>query len=67
MDFLMNADAGIAAGGMMIIWVFAIVINIAIAMWGASVTERNGRGKALGFVLGWFLGIVGVIVAYLID
>lgn len=40
-----------------------LMLWVACAIIGAVITKENGRGVALGLILGGFLSVLGVIIA----
>ncbi|MBU4194743.1 MAG: zinc ribbon domain-containing protein [Actinobacteria bacterium] len=53
--------------GLVIVWLAALAVNVLIGYWAGKVGQRNGRSFALCFCLGFFLGLIGVLVVYLIG
>lgn len=46
-----------------VIFLFALLIPIAFGMWGHEIANRGGL--RFGFVIGFFFGILGIILLYL--
>jgi uncharacterized membrane protein HdeD (DUF308 family) len=44
-----------------------IGVWIAFGAWGASVCKDRGREEGLGWCLGLFFGILGVIICYMLS
>lgn len=55
--------AGIPLGSLVI----AIVLYIGIAIGGAEVMSRKGRSAVLGFVLLFFLGLLGLVIVLFVP
>ena len=57
-----SGDSG-AGAVVMVVW---LAIGVAIAFWSGSAAVHKGYSYWLGFVLGFFLGLIGrIIVAVL--
>ncbi len=46
---------------------FSLAVGVATGALGAYVAERRGRPRAFGFILGFFFGILGILVVYLLP
>lgn len=46
--------------------VVAIAISAAFGWWAATIGARKGRSKLEGWILGIFLGPIGIVIAYLL-
>lgn len=44
---------------------FSLAIGVATGAWAAYIMERKGHPRSWGFLLGFLLGLIGVIIAYL--
>ncbi len=51
----------------MVIFAVVVIPGLLFGWWGAHVTTHKGRSGPLGFALGFFLGIIGVVLAYLVS
>ncbi len=52
---------------LLLIWGAALALNALIGYWAGKVGQRNGRSFGLCFCLGFFLGLIGLLVVYLIG
>ena len=43
---------------------FTLAVGVAIGAIGAHVAERRGRSRPFGFIMGFFFGILGILVIY---
>jgi len=62
------AAKGAALGGaflfVMLVW---LVIAAALGYWGMKVLAKKGHPAWLGFVLGFFLELIGIIICYVLP
>lgn len=56
---------GLGAGSIAFLWFLSLAIAVLMGFWAGKVGQRNGRSFALCFLLGFLVGIIGVIVIYL--
>ncbi|MBU4173918.1 MAG: zinc ribbon domain-containing protein [Actinobacteria bacterium] len=52
---------------LILIWLAALALNVLIGYWAGKVGRRNGRSFGLCFCLGFFLGLIGVLIVYVIG
>jgi len=57
----------ISTGLIIGIWIVSFLINLLIAFWAGKVGERNGRSFWLCALVGFFLGLIGVLIVYLMG
>ncbi len=64
-----DGDAAAAAiiGSFLMFFVVGLVVELLIAFWAMKVATGKGRSGALGFCLGFFLGLIGVVIAYVMG
>jgi len=48
-------------------WIFALAASVLLGYWAGRVGMRNGRSFGLCFLLGFLLGIIGVLIVYVIG
>lgn len=41
---------------------FVLAVGVAIGAWGSHIAEKKNRSKNFGFLLGFFFGILGLII-----
>ncbi len=44
---------------------FALAVGVALGAWGSFLAEKRNRSKNLGFLLGFFFGVMGLIILVL--
>jgi uncharacterized membrane protein YeaQ/YmgE (transglycosylase-associated protein family) len=44
---------------------FSLAVGVATGAWAAYVMEKKGHPRGMGFLLGFLLGMIGVLIAYL--
>ncbi|MBN09278.1 MAG: hypothetical protein CMC79_02760 [Flavobacteriaceae bacterium] len=45
---------------------FSLAIGVALGAWGSYLTEQKNRSRQLGFLLGFFFGIIGILIIVLL-
>jgi|TARA_B110000914_G_scaffold216883_1_gene222358 hypothetical protein len=45
---------------------FSMAIGVALGSWGAYLAEKKNRSRQLGFLLGFFFGIIGILILILL-
>ena len=45
---------------------FSMAIGVALGAWGAYLSEKKNRSRQLGFLLGFFFGIIGILILILL-
>jgi len=45
---------------------FSMAIGIALGAWGAYLSEKKNRSRRLGFLLGFFFGVIGILILTLL-
>jgi len=45
---------------------FSMAIGVALGAWGAYLAEQKKRSRQLGFLLGFFFGIIGILIIILL-
>tara|TARA_B100000767_G_C19534939_1_gene438235 strand:- start:102 stop:281 length:180 start_codon:yes stop_codon:yes gene_type:complete len=45
---------------------FSLAIGVALGAWGAYLAENKNRSKQVGFLLGFFFGIIGILILILL-
>ena len=58
---------GVSPGLVIGVYLFMFVIWAALGLWGGKLAQGKGYSFWLGFVAGFFGGIVGIIVLYVIK
>ena len=48
------------------IFYFSMAIGVALGAWGAYLAEQKNRSRQLGFLLGFFFGIIGILILILL-
>jgi hypothetical protein len=43
-----------------------MAIGVALGAWGAYLAEQKNRSRQLGFLLGFFFGIIGILILILL-
>lgn len=43
-----------------------MAIGVSLGAWGAYLAEKKNRSRQLGFLLGFFFGIIGVLILILL-
>jgi|TARA_B110000438_G_C15755506_1_gene624902 hypothetical protein len=43
-----------------------MAIGVALGSWGAYLAEKKNRSRQLGFLLGFFFGIIGILILILL-
>ena len=46
---------------------FALAVGVALGAWGSFLAEKRNRSKNLGFLLGFFFGVIGLIILVLLG
>jgi len=66
---LIAGKGGAVVGGIfgLIIVLVAIVISIAIIYWGWKIAQKKGYSPWIGFLLAFFLGLIGIIILYVMP
>jgi hypothetical protein len=65
---LIAAKGAAVGGAFLVIWIiFWLVVAAAFGYWGMKVLVRKGYDAWLGFVLGFFLTWIGIIICYVIP
>ena len=54
-------------GALIYIWVFALAASVLLGYWAGRVGARNGRSFGLCFMIGFLLGLIGVLIVYVIG
>ena len=62
---MQDGGNGLGAGSIALLWFLSLAIAVLMGFWAGKVGQRNGRSFALCFLLGFLVGIIGVIVIYL--
>lgn len=44
----------------------SMAIGVALGAWGAYLAEKKNRSSQLGFLLGFFFGIIGILILILL-
>ncbi len=44
-----------------------MAVGVALGAWGSRIAEKNNRSKNLGFLLGFFFGVIGLIILLLLG
>jgi hypothetical protein len=57
----------LSTGALTYMWIFALAASILLGYWAARVGVRNGRSFGLCFLLGFLLGLIGVLIVYVIG
>tara|TARA_B110000003_G_C16638952_1_gene529440 strand:- start:810 stop:989 length:180 start_codon:yes stop_codon:yes gene_type:complete len=47
------------------VFYLSIAIGVALGAWGAYLAEKKNRSRQLGFLLGFFFGIIGILILIL--
>ena len=46
----------------------SIAIAVGLGAWGTKIAEKKNRSRNLGFTLGFFFGLIGILILiFLID
>jgi len=45
---------------------FSMAIGVGLGAWGAYLAEQKNRSRQLGFLLGFFFGIIGILIIILL-
>ena len=45
---------------------FSMAIGVALGSWGVYLAEKKNRSRQLGFLLGFFFGIIGILILILL-
>ena len=45
---------------------FSLAIGVGLGAWGAYLAEQKNRSRQLGFLLGFFFGIIGILILILL-
>ena len=61
------AAKGAAVGGFFIFMLIGLAIAVAFGYWGMKVVTKKGHAAWLGFVLGFFVSWVGIIICYVLP
>jgi len=56
-----------SSGFMIVVWIFALVLWVLFGLWGGKMATRSGLEYWIGFLVGFFGGIVGILVLWLIT
>jgi hypothetical protein len=48
-------------------WILALAASVLLGYWAGRVGIRNGRSFGLCFLLGFLLGLIGVLIVYVIG
>tara|TARA_B100001142_G_C14089620_1_gene560775 strand:- start:531 stop:710 length:180 start_codon:yes stop_codon:yes gene_type:complete len=48
------------------VFYLSIAIGVALGAWGAYLAEKKNRSRQLGFLLGFFFGIIGILILILL-
>lgn len=57
----------LSTGTMIYMWIFALAASILLGYWAGKVGVRNGRSFGACFLLGFLLGLIGVLIVYVIG
>ena len=60
-------NSGVSPGLVIAIYLFMFVAWAALGLWGGKLAQGKGYSFWLGFLAGFFGGIVGIIVLYVIK
>tara|TARA_X000000368_G_C22782884_1_gene602328 strand:- start:302 stop:481 length:180 start_codon:yes stop_codon:yes gene_type:complete len=41
---------------------FSMAIAVSLGAWGAYLSEQKNRSRQFGFLLGFFFGIIGILI-----
>lgn len=52
---------------MIVVWLFALVLWVLFGLWGGKMATRSGLEYWIGFLVGFFGGIVGILVLWLVT
>ena len=58
---------GVPASFVILVYLFMLLIWAALGLWGGKIVQGKGYDFWIGFVAGFFGGIVGIIVLYVIK
>jgi hypothetical protein len=58
---------GVSSSSLVFFYIFAVMIWALFGYWGGKVAQRKGYSFGLGFAVGFFGGLIGIIVLYLIK
>jgi len=58
---------GASSNSLVFVYMFAVLIWALFGYWGGKVAQHKGYSFGLGFAVGFFGGLVGIIVLYLIK
>lgn len=48
------------------VFYLSMAIGVSLGAWGAYLAEKKNRSRQLGFLLGFFFGIIGVLILILL-
>ena len=61
------SDGGLGSGYLALLWALSLAVAVLMGIWAGRVGERSKRSFGMCFLLGFFLGIIGVLIVYLIS
>jgi hypothetical protein len=63
----LGQTTGSGSGYTVFLWILSLAVTLLMGYWAGRVGFRNGRSFGLCFLVGFLLGIIGVLVIYLVG